>query len=395
MLSPIVPKIVLVTHDKTTRTSLRPAVPNFQGPMQKKTMPTGGQGGMFKHHQPVSQLRIMFMQRGVILVLASLVFAGWVHAANPTLPIIPTNIFNVTNYGAIGNGTNNNSIWRVAPVSTCKLMLPNKVIGPLKYVPAAAEISTEPPPAATAAPMAFWMLVVPYGTYPGSSSQFIYCDNVKNLEICGGGTIDGQGQAWWEAYTNNSSLSRPLLLQLESCVGLHIHDIIFQNAPYHHCGIRDRSGNITISNPIISAPPTSPNTGGINPESCRNVQIAVNEGTPRFRDFLFNNITARSAIEVGSVTGLREMPVEGIVFSNVRIAAEKGFTCTNARRISFYDVEINPESGPALALHDATEIDAARLQPDAGRRNAAGPNKLPASKLIFSRACYKMDRDDS
>jgi polygalacturonase len=91
-------------------------------------------------------------------------------------------------------------------------------------------------------------------------------------------------------------------------------------------------------------------------------QFAVNEGTPRFRDFLFNNITARGAADAGSITGLREMPVEDIVFSNVRIAAEKGFACTNARHISFYDVEINPEKGPALNLRDAVAIDSAGLR---------------------------------
>jgi hypothetical protein len=98
-------------------------------------------------------------------------------------------------------------------------------------------------------------------------------------------------------------------------------------------------------------------------------QFAVNEGTPRFHDFLFNNITARGATDAGSITGLRELPVEDIVFSNVHITAEKGFTCTNARRISFYDVEINPESGPALALHDAAGIDTAQLR---SRTLAAG-----------------------
>jgi polygalacturonase len=98
-------------------------------------------------------------------------------------------------------------------------------------------------------------------------------------------------------------------------------------------------------------------------------QFAVSEGTPRFRDFHFDNITARGASDAGSITGLREMPVEDIVLSNVHIAAEKGFTCTDARRISFYDVEINPAQGPALTLRDAPDIDTTRLH---SRTLAAG-----------------------
>ena len=78
------------------------------------------------------------------------------------------------------------------------------------------------------------------------------------------GTIDGQGAAWWAAYATNSGLARPLLLQLYSCNRLFIHDITFQNPPYHHCGVRDNGGNITISNLTERAPSTSPNTDGLD-----------------------------------------------------------------------------------------------------------------------------------
>ena len=88
----------------------------------------------------------------------------------------------------------------------------------------------------------------------------------------------------------------------------------------------------------------------------------VDEGTPRYRDFLFSNITARGAKSAGAITGLREMPVENITFSNVHVQAATGFTCTNARGISFQDVVIDTDRGPALILRNATEIDSARLR---------------------------------
>ena len=50
----------------------------------------------------------------------------------------------------------------------------------------------------------------------------------------------------------------------------------------------------------------------------------VNEGTPRFRDFHFSNITARGSDTAGEVTGLREMPIEDITFSEVHIQAKTG-----------------------------------------------------------------------
>lgn len=88
----------------------------------------------------------------------------------------------------------------------------------------------------------------------------------------------------------------------------------------------------------------------------------VAEGTPRFRDFLFSNITARGAKSAGSVTGLREMPVGDITFTNVHIQAATGFTCTNTQGITFQDVVIDTDSGPAMTLHNSTDIDTHRLR---------------------------------
>jgi polygalacturonase len=88
----------------------------------------------------------------------------------------------------------------------------------------------------------------------------------------------------------------------------------------------------------------------------------VDEGTPRFRDFLFSNITARGGKDAGSITGLRELPIENITFQNVKVRAEKGFTCTNAKDISFFDVTIDADSGPAMVLHNTSNVDTARLR---------------------------------
>jgi polygalacturonase len=88
----------------------------------------------------------------------------------------------------------------------------------------------------------------------------------------------------------------------------------------------------------------------------------VNEGTPTFRNFLFSNITARDAREAGSITGLRERPIEDITFSNVHIKAAKGFTCTNAKGVSFQDVVIDTEEGVSLILRNTSETDTDRLR---------------------------------
>jgi len=88
----------------------------------------------------------------------------------------------------------------------------------------------------------------------------------------------------------------------------------------------------------------------------------VDDGTPRFRDFHFSNITARGSETAGQVTGLREMPVEDITFSDVHIQAKTGMTLTSARNIVFKDVNIDTDTGPAVTLKGSSEIDTARLK---------------------------------
>jgi polygalacturonase len=237
------------------------------------------------------------MKRGGTVILALLSFAGWIQAANPTLPTIPANAFNVTNYGALGNGAKDNTTNIQNAINAAVT-----AGGGTVEIPAAAAAYLSGPLTLFSSinlqvDTGAMLQMLPFGTFPttvtnsdGNVYTFIFCKNVHDLEICGGGTIDGQGAAWWNALaTNNSELpapynnqpNPPLLLDLFSCDRLFIHDITFQNSPYHHCGIRDSGGNITISNLTESAPSTSPNTDGIDfvGTNCliENCQISVGD----------------------------------------------------------------------------------------------------------------------
>jgi polygalacturonase len=202
------------------------------------------------------------MKFGIGIILVGLAWAGPVHAGNPTLPTIPTNVFNVTNYGALGNGAKDNTTNIQNAINAASV-----AGGGIVEVPAGTFLSGALVLASSIdlqVDTGGLLQMLPMGAFPAASNQFIYCKNVHDVAISGGGVIDGQGLAWWSASSNNSSLSRPLLLQLYSVNRLFIHDITLQNPPYHHCGIRDNGGNVTISNLTESAPGTSPNTDGID-----------------------------------------------------------------------------------------------------------------------------------
>jgi polygalacturonase len=146
------------------------------------------------------------------------------------------------------------------------------------------------------------------GTEVTNFSPCIYAYQAENIAIEGRGLIDGQGKAWWdemyriraavskqgaEAFTKYSKLFaeanpdsplkaryaamgnflRPPMIQPFDCRNVRIEGVSLQNPPFWtinpvYCD------NLTVTGISIKNPGNSPNTDGINPDSCRNVHIA-------------------------------------------------------------------------------------------------------------------------
>ena len=70
--------------------------------------------------------------------------------------------------------------------------------------------------------------------------HFIACTNCRDLEIHGGGKIDGRGYHWWIiCILNDKKLlpnqnARPHLLRIANSHNIKIHDIIMKNSPQYH-----------------------------------------------------------------------------------------------------------------------------------------------------------------
>ncbi len=105
-------------------------------------------------------------------------------------------------------------------------------------------------------------------------SSLIDGKKLSNVAITGGGTIDGQGQVWWELFRGKRlSYPRGKLIGLQECKNVLIRDLTLRNPPFWTVG-PIFCENVTIDNLTILNPPDSPNTDGINPDSCRNVRIS-------------------------------------------------------------------------------------------------------------------------
>ena len=105
-------------------------------------------------------------------------------------------------------------------------------------------------------------------------SNNIHADGALNIAITGGGTIDGRGQYWWARIKRGEKrINRPNLVGMRNCRGVLIRDVKLINSPMWT--VRPIfCTNVTVDRVSICNPADSPNTDGINPDSCSNVHIS-------------------------------------------------------------------------------------------------------------------------
>jgi len=99
-------------------------------------------------------------------------------------------------------------------------------------------------------------------------------DDLTHIAIVGRGTIDGRGAFWWKLNDARAiDYPRPRLISFLRCTNVIIEGITCTTSPSWtiHPYACD---NVTVDKVTIVNPPDSPNTDGINPESCRNVHIS-------------------------------------------------------------------------------------------------------------------------
>ncbi len=99
-------------------------------------------------------------------------------------------------------------------------------------------------------------------------------EDLENVAITGRGTIDGNGSMWWDLYRADLlEHERPKLIRLINCRNVLIDGITATNSPMWTINTL-ACDNVTITRVTVTNPDHSPNTDGINPDSCSNVRIA-------------------------------------------------------------------------------------------------------------------------
>lgn len=138
---------------------------------------------------------------------------------------------------------------------------------------------------------------------------------LEGIAVVGRGVVDGRGAPWWQRFRASSDPGgvplrhpRPRLVSFEDCRNVLIEGLTLTRSPAWTIN-PVRCENVTIDRVTIVNPPDSPNTDGINPDSCLNVHIAnchIDVGD--------DCIAIKSGAEAGD--SARRAPCENITITN-------------------------------------------------------------------------------
>lgn len=124
-----------------------------------------------------------------------------------------------------------------------------------------------------------------HGDYPAMTmfklpdlQPLISAANASNIAIEGEGTIDGNGESWWQearAVKDHGVLGnhpRPKLIIFDHCKNVRVVGVTIQNSPMWQL-VPYYTDSMVIRNVRILAPQHSPNTDAIDPFSSSNIII--------------------------------------------------------------------------------------------------------------------------
>ncbi|KAL0540724.1 hypothetical protein IC582_020737 [Cucumis melo] len=197
--------------------------------------------------------------------------------------------FNVLDYGAVGDGnTEDTQAFLDAWKAACKSS--NSKTSPIMLVPGGKSFLLQPftldghdckstktniisivIDGELIAPKDRWAW-----KYEGKECrQWILLKHMKGLVVKGSGSINAQGNSWWDLCTNEEKVCtrRPTSLILEDSDKVHIKNLAFKDSPQMHMAI-ESSKYVYIKNLYIEAPGDSPNTDGIHIQRSKKVSIS-------------------------------------------------------------------------------------------------------------------------
>jgi polygalacturonase len=204
----------------------------------------------------------------------------------PAQPVIPDRIYNLKDFGGVPDGTtlNTAAIKRaVDAVNTAgggRLVVPagTWLTGPVDLC-SNLDLHLE-----AGATLLFSPKFEDYGT-PARYRMLLQAVNAHDVKISGSGTINGHGEAWWEAAkifkaeadakkARSNTMPRPNMVGFDRCQRVCVEGVTLTASPKFNL-VPGRCQDVTIEGIAILNPHlASPNTDGIDPSRCQRVLIS-------------------------------------------------------------------------------------------------------------------------
>ncbi|PIN07845.1 Polygalacturonase [Handroanthus impetiginosus] len=188
-----------------------------------------------------------------------------------------TRIFNVMNYGAVGNGRTDDSqvflnAWKAACQSATTSGTPVVLVPPRRTFFLSPLTFNGPCKSSRIYMLVSGNLVAPVKTaWRGKQKNaWIIFYGVNGLVVKGRGVFDGLGPSWWPDKPCYNDPANGMIFR--RCNGLRLDGFSKVNGPGSHILIM-ASNDVVVSNLRVIAPGDSPNTDGIDISSSTNVQI--------------------------------------------------------------------------------------------------------------------------
>lgn len=191
----------------------------------------------------------------LVVALALGLAAATYAAVNPALPVIPTNVFNVTKFGAVGDGLATNTSALQLSINAA-----NAAGGGVVSVPAGIYLCG---PIQLASKVNLHLKagallrMLPLGQYPGglvNPATFIGGSDLHDVAITGAGAIDGQGAAWWPYAKTDKNAKRPKMISPSNCERMLIDGVTLSNSPMFHIALGGKCTDVTIRHVTVRAP---------------------------------------------------------------------------------------------------------------------------------------------
>ena len=189
-------------------------------------------------------------------------------ASNPAtvpLPVIPDRTFQATDYGALGDDKTDDTKLLQAALSAAGSAGGGTVVVPKGTYLSGPIVMSSGTRLELGAGATLKML--PMASY-GTVTAFITANNAHDIALTGAGTIEGQGQDWWNALTATPSLKRPQQVSFSNSTRVLIRGVRFQNSPEEHIWVKGDTDvtvtGITISTLAVKGQHIPNNTDGVD-----------------------------------------------------------------------------------------------------------------------------------